>query len=404
MEWYDFALYGFFAPLLGKLFFPSTDSSSELLLSFLVFGLGFMARPLGGVFFGYLSDKYGRATVLKVTPIVIMLPTLAICLLPSYQTLGLTASILLVIFRLLQGLCIAGEYANNMVYLSETAKKGKLFFASSFGSCAASSGILLASFASTLCYVYFSEYNLYEFGWRLPFFASIILCIVTLTLRRNLPESPQFKLNITEKNPIKYSLMHQKQEYFLAFCVTYLPATAFYFIFVFWPAIYAEMTGSGSSKSMETNTGSLMVRLVLIPLVGMLADRFGGIKIAKISSVLFIILSIPVFIFSMRSNSILAQLLLFFMGLLTTLNAGTTPGILATLFPRKTRATTMSITLNVCFGVVGGLTPAVSFYAWEMTHNLAIPPLFLVCSGAVTFLALNCIRDRCNHDNSSQTG
>lgn len=404
LEWYDFALYGFFAPLLGTLFFPSTNSSSEILLSFLVFGLGFVARPLGGILFGHLSDTYGRATVLKITPILIMLPTLAISCLPTYANIGLMASVMLVLLRLLQGVCIGGEYANNMVYLSETAKPGKLFFYSSFGSSAASSGILLASVSATLCYFSFNDSQLYQFGWRLPFLASLVLCAITLILRKNLPESPAFKSHALDCSPLNHSLLHQKRDYLLAFCVSFLPASAFYFIFVFWPAIYSEITGAGSSKSMETNTSSLLIRLFLIPLVGIMADRFGGIKIAKVSSLLFIFLSIPVFILSFSSRSAIALSLLFCMGLLTTLNAGTTPGILANLLPSNTRSTTMSITLNICFGIVGGLTPGISFYAWKMTGNLAIPPLFLVFSGIVTFFALNSLRDRGNNGRSFKAG
>jgi MHS family proline/betaine transporter-like MFS transporter len=281
-----------------------------------------------------------------------------------------------------------------MVYLYETAQPKKLFFYSSLGSCAASAGILLASLSASLCYALFDTEQLYSFAWRLPFFSSVILCVITILLRRNLPESPLFNSLNRVQNPLRQSLSNQKHEYVLAFCITFLPATGFYFIFVFWPALYAEISGGGAAKSLETNTWSLLLRLFLIPIVGAMADKFGGIRIASISSILFILLSVPIFVLSMSSSQHFALPLLFFMGLLTTLNAGTTPGILATLFSSRTRATTMSLTLNVCFGILGGLTPVICFYAWEKTQSFLYPPLLLLISGIITLAALSNLRSK----------
>lgn len=164
MEWYDFALYGFFAPIIAQLYFPSKISNIALLKTFSVFAVGFFARPFGALLFGYLSDKYGRTVSLKLTPLLIICPTLLLSVLPTYHQIGIIAPILLTILRIWQGLCIGGEFANNIIYLCETTLHNRLFFMGSIGSCTGSIGILLASCIATLFYSIIPHAQLVEWG------------------------------------------------------------------------------------------------------------------------------------------------------------------------------------------------------------------------------------------------
>lgn len=151
-EWYDFALYGFFAPVIAQLYFPSAAPSIGLLKTFSVFAIGFFARPLGALLFGHISDKYGRTTSLKLTPLLITCPTLFLAILPSYQQIGVYAPCILVVLRIWQGICIGGEYANNIVYLCESTKPKHIYFLGSIASCTGSLGIFLASSIAAILY------------------------------------------------------------------------------------------------------------------------------------------------------------------------------------------------------------------------------------------------------------
>lgn len=189
LEWYDFALYGFFAPLIAQLYFPSSSSNIGLLKAFSVFAIGFIARPLGALFFGSISDKYGRITSLKMTPILITLPTMVFSILPTFQEIGLFAPITLTILRIWQGFCIGGEYTNNIVYLCETTNQSRTYFIGSIGSCTGSFGIFLASSIATIWYKIFSSQDLLVWGWRLAFALSSIFGIIVYLLRRNMKET-----------------------------------------------------------------------------------------------------------------------------------------------------------------------------------------------------------------------
>lgn len=128
IEWYDFALYGFFAPLIATLYFPSSSVDTALLKAFSVFAIGFFARPIGALLFGYIGDTYGRSVSLKITPLLITFPTLLLSILPTYHSIGILAPITLIFLRIWQGICIGGEYANNIIYLCESTEQNTFTF------------------------------------------------------------------------------------------------------------------------------------------------------------------------------------------------------------------------------------------------------------------------------------
>ena len=193
LEWYDFSLYGYFAPLLAQLYFPSERMSIGLVKIFSVFAIGFFARPMGALLFGYISDKHGRVLSLKLTPILITIPKTLFCFLPTYQQIGIFAPFFLIILRAWQGICIGGEYANNIVYLCETTKNDHLYFISSIGSCTGSSGILLASMVANFWYAIFTPKNMSLWGWRLAFSISLVIGIIAFFMRKNLEETSVFR-------------------------------------------------------------------------------------------------------------------------------------------------------------------------------------------------------------------
>lgn len=390
LEWYDFSLYGFFAPLLAQVYFPSESSAIALLKTFSVFTIGFIARPLGALVFGYISDKYGRTVSLKLTPLLITCPTLLFCFLPSYQQIGLSAPILLVILRIWQGICIGGEYSNNIVYLCESTNKKNLYLMGSIGSCTGSCGILLASAVAAICYALFSHENLILYGWRVAFSISLIIGLVAFFLRRKMEETIVFQ-NLEENNaiinnPIFDSYKHQWKDYFLSFGLTFLPATAFYYIFIFLPNFLSQVLNYDSSKILGDNAQTLLMRLFIIPILGIIADKIGGIKIARLSCVLFLLLGVPLF-YNILYYPTFATVSLYIFALLTTLNAATTPGLLVQILKPATRCTILSFTFNICFGFFGGITAFICFLLIETFGSNMLPIFYLLFAAAITLIA-----------------
>jgi len=389
LEWYDFALYGFYAKLIAQLYFPGESSLSGLLKAFSIFAIGFFARPFGALLFGYIGDKYGRIVSLKLTPILITIPTLIFSILRTYQQIGILAPIILILLRIWQGICIGGEYTNNIIYLCESSCKKRTFFSGSIGSCSGSFGIFLASTITTLSYKIFSAEYLLTWGWRFAFAISSIIGITTYFFRRNMTETPVFKEIIIKnkflKNPILASYETDIKNYFLAFGLTFLPATAFYYVFMFLPNFLNEIIKINTNDILGDNSLSLFLRLLIIPLIGIIADKTNGVIIARIASILFLLFSYPLFL-GILHNTNAIKIFIWGFAFLTTLNAGTTPGLLFNLLNPNTRCTMLSFSFNVSFGVFGGIVPLISLMLIHKFNNNMASIYYLMFAAVVTFI------------------
>lgn len=394
LEWYDFSLYGFFAPILAPLYFPSDAPSAALLKMFVVFAVGFIARPIGALIFGYVSDKQGRARCLKLTPLLITLPTLLLSLLPTYQQIGILAPIALIILRILQGICIGGEYANTIVYFCETTEPKKLYFWGSVGSCVTSFGILLASAVAALWYSAFTSDQLH-WVWRIAFALSLPIGIMTYWMRRNITETNVFRTTVipANENPILTSWRFQWRDYLLAIGLTFLPATGFYFTFIFMPNYLSQLLSIDPKQVLSDNAILLFARLMIIPLLGFVADRVGGITLARVASLLFILFSVPIF-YGITYQYANFGYLIYLFALFTTLNAASTPGLLIELLKPGTRGTVISFTLNFCFGILGGMAPFIGFLLSEIFDSKIAPIYYLLLSAVVSFISITIFNQR----------
>ncbi|HAU1484908.1 TPA: MFS transporter, partial [Legionella pneumophila] len=302
---------------------------------------------------------------------------------------GLFAPIILTILRIWQGICIGGEYTNNIVYLCETTNQSRTYFIGSIGSCTGSFGIFLASSIATIWYKIFSSQDLLGWGWRLAFALSSIFGIIVYFLRRNMKETPIFQSIINNnscvKNPIFKSFQSNFKDYLLSFGLIFLPATSFYYVFMFLPNFLDDILKMKAGEVFGDNSLSLFLRLLIIPLLGLAADKIGGIKIARLSCVLFLFTSYP--LFSLIANSSTKSGVFFFaFAMLTTLNAATTPGLLINLLKPETRCTMLSFTFNLCFGVFGGIVPIISLVLITQFDNKAAPIFYLMFAALITFI------------------
>ncbi|MCD8524325.1 MAG: MFS transporter [Gammaproteobacteria bacterium] len=267
LEWFDFSLYGFFAPIFSQIFFPDSQNHLvSLLTAYGVFAVGFVARPIGAILFGYIGDKHGRAIALKITPLGITFFTSIIAFFPNYDTAGSLSIVLLVIARIIQGVLLGGEYAGNIVYLYESSPFQKYLWGS-FASCTGSLGIIFASGISALSYSVFSTAFLHNYGWRIAFLLSLPIGISIFLMRRKISESPEF-ITGQNSNPLSIVFKAYKKNVFIGLGIILLHATSFYFVFMFLPVFLTQIRHLPESAALINNTSFLILHLVLIPVFG----------------------------------------------------------------------------------------------------------------------------------------
>ena len=385
LEWLDFVLYGFFSPIIATHFFPANANPlTNLINTFGIFAIGFLARPIGGILFGYISEKYGRTKTLKFTPITLSCLTGCIGLIPSYALIGNVAIMLLFLLRFGQGICMGGECSSSIVYLVESSLK-KPYFWGSVGSCMGGLGILSASFFAS---VYFSAFfnSPYTWLWRVVFMLTIPIGGLIYLARRHMPEyDPEGEA----VNQPKVFFFKQKKLIALTTGILCLHASSFYFTFMYIPNFLIHFRHMETASAMVNNTVFLLLQLTLIPVFGLIADKIGGRKIAFSSTVLFLALS--AFLYRMITVGDYHQvyMIMIVLCLLISANAGVLPTIILKKLPEKGRTFIFSVAFNLAFAVFGGLVPYIclSFVAHTSVNSL-LPAYYLTATGLITLFSL----------------
>ncbi len=300
LEWYDFFLYGTAAALVfGELFFPKSDPLVGTLLSFLTFGVGFVFRPLGGIIFGVLGDRYGRKPVLVATLLMIGLGTTAIGFLPTYSQIGVWAPILLVAMRIVQGLGAGAEYGGAVIYLVENAPANHRGFWGGFAPLGVSVGNLLAAGAFALVSVLPHD-ALMSWGWRLPFIASFVLILVGLYVRLRITETPVFTeavlaRGIVEKNPAMEALRHHPRNFMVVLGARMAENGLGYFFPVFGLSYVINTLGVPRSEALSALMLAFVVELPGILGFAALSDRIGRRPVYMFGALAGVALAFPFF-------------------------------------------------------------------------------------------------------------
>jgi metabolite-proton symporter len=300
IEWYDFFIFGTAAALVfGKLFFPSTDPLSGTLLAFGTFGVGFFARPIGGVLAGHMGDKLGRKKTLVVTLLTMGFATTLIGVLPTNAVLGLGAPILLVTLRIVQGLGVGGEWGGAALIAVESAPKNRRGFYGSFPQLGVPAGLLLATGAFALVSL-LPEDALLSWGWRLPFLASIVLVIVGFAIRVGIEEPKVFKelkeTHHEEKAPILQVLRNDWRNVLLAAGIRFADNVLYYVCATF---VLVYMTGTlhlPRSLALAGVMTAAGLELFSMPLFGALSDKIGRRAVVIGGATLTVLFAFPYFL------------------------------------------------------------------------------------------------------------
>jgi MFS transporter, MHS family, proline/betaine transporter len=389
MEWYDFAIYGYFAVAIGANFFPAADRISSTLAAFAVFAVGFLARPLGGVLFGHVGDRIGRKRALTASVVLMAVPTVLIGLLPTHAQIGALAGAALVLLRLLQGLAVGGEFTSSIVYAVEHANAQHRGRDGSWMGVGALGGILLGSAVGALMSSVLSADMLSAWGWRVPFLFGGVVGLFGLLLRRRLPEAPlPGRAPGRERLPILLAIETEWRTMLRVILLCLPNGVAFYTLFVFVVSYLQTFVHVPEREALEVNTISMMGLVAWTLLGGALSDRLGRKSVAIAAIVGLLIFAWPLFDFLDHPRfayMLLAQLCLAaFLGLYV----GQLPALMVEALPARVRCTAISLSFNFSVGLFGGLTPLVATWLIQRTGDEMVPALMLMVVAAVTLLAL----------------
>jgi MFS family permease len=405
LEWYDFLTFATLAVAFAPLFFPSSDPVTGLLASLATFGAGMIVRPLGAAFFGSLGDRIGRRPVFLITISLMGGATFAVGFLPTYEQIGILAPILLVSLRLLQGLSAGGEIGGSAVYLTEHAGDSNRGFKTSILQLMGPLGMLVSTLQLFLLNQFLDPVSFKEWGWRVPFWFSIVLLLVALKVRMTLEETPIFKKILangeTSQSPLRDNFRDKetrKQMFLLFFCISAGGSVLFFCVQVY-TGIFMKSALQINPQIVDTLT--IKATLILFPLTiisGALSDKIGRRPVVISGLLLGTILIQPAYQFlqtlSQQSTPdyFLMSAALIALTLPLALVVGPQTALLAELFPARTRNSAATLPHNLAAGWIGGMLPLiVTWLNKEFSSQLAglwYPTIFLAIAAGLAIFFL----------------
>lgn len=364
LEWYDFGLYGFLAPLIGAHFFPSSNPLASLLGAYGGFAIGFAMRPVGAAVFGHIGDRIGRRAVLLLSVVLMGLATTAIGVLPSYGQIGVWAPILLVGIRLFQGLSVGGQYTGSVSYLVETAPAHRRGLAGSFANIGSAGGYILSAALAAVTLIQLHQHAALPWIWRLPFLTGGVIASVAFVLRRYLTRTgyqPERGTQVRQELPLKQAFRESPRSMTIAMVFSWGYGVLSYLTLVFLPVFAGRFGKINIAEALTINSGLQLVAAVFIPLAGWLTDHFIRRRtlmllvfaVVSLSSITFFNLAADggLWEFGLAQGSLIALLFLV---------EGTEPAMMAELFASRYRMSGYSVALNFGLGIGGGTAPLIA--------------------------------------------
>ncbi len=365
IEWYDYFLYGTAAALIfNKIFFPTFDPITGTLAAFATYSVGFFARPFGGIVFGHFGDKVGRKSMLLITLFLMGIPTILIGLIPSYESIGHWAAVLLVIMRFLQGIAVGGEWGGAVLMAVEHAPDGKKGFFGSLPQTGVAPGLILSSLAmgavATL-----PEQDMLTWGWRIPFLASVVLLLVGWFIRAKVSESPDFEHMQTKGDKVEIPalivLKRYPREMLTVMGGRLAEVTWFYTVVTFSLAYATGTLGIPRTVMLDATVWGATAALFTMPLFGILGDRI-GFKWIFVAGTAGIILFAPTFFTMLQSKDpgTITLAVVIAVGVVYAALYGPQGGLFSAQFPPEVRYSGISIAVQISGAIGGGLAPLIA--------------------------------------------
>ena len=396
IEWYEFGLYAYLAPVISQLFFPDTYSTIKAVINvFFIFALGFISRVLGGIVFGYIGDKYGRKNALISSILLIIFPTFMIGLLPTFSQIGISAAILLALFRIMQAFPVGGEFPGTICFLMESVPSNQRGFYGSFAFFGAQCGILFNIVECSLMEHFLTKEQILLWGWRVSYFFGGCIGLFALLLRYNLNETPIFKTlehrHHVQKTPFHQAIVNDKWKMFIGFLISALPLGGFYMIFVFSTFFLEEYYVVSKLEGLIINGVFLLISTILLPVLGRLGDLYGNRKTLIITGFCVCLFSLPYHFMIIKGHLILALFFQLLMVIAITYHFSNLSKILSSFFPTPVRFTCLGLSYNLSNVVFAGILPylALVIDKGSSSHiSLLIVTIVIALTSTVAFFLL----------------
>ncbi|MCR6480510.1 MFS transporter [Variovorax sp. ZS18.2.2] len=410
LEFFDFTVYSFYAILIGKLFFPVSSTEGQLLLSIATFGVGFLARPLGGIFIGQYADRRGRKAAMTLTIMLMALGCAMIALAPTYAQIGLAAPLIIVVARLLQGFSAGGESGAAVTLLMENGTPRNRGFLTSWFIASQGLGIVIGAGIAVWLANILSPAALESWGWRIPFALGVLIAPVGFYIRRQLHETlvsreattgaaPHAaaiaKPDVDRPSPLRQLVKSHKLDTLRGILLIMGTAVSAYLILLYMPTYAIRELGLPANSALFASVLSAAVTFVLGPIVGMMADTWGRKPLIVVGRVASVILVYPCFLWLNAAPSV-ANLLIavFALSVLYTLHAVPTLTMLPEMLPKAVRATITSVSAGVGISVFGGTAQLIAVWLIGATGNKLAPALYLIVALIVSSWPLRHLVDQ----------
>jgi len=387
LEWYDFTAYGFLAPIIGSAFFPSDDPVASLLASFGALAAGYAARPFGSIIFGHIGDRIGRKPALLISVVIMGFGALGIGLLPTYAQIGIAGPILLVVLRCVQGISVAGEYANSGVLLTESSQPRQRGLIGSWIVFGMTCGCLLGSGVSALVSNVLGQEAMQEWGWRLPFLFGSVIAIFSVILRVHLTESPVMVARAkAETSPIIVAIRTQWRPMLIIIGLVLPTGIGYFLIFVYAASYLTDQMHFTTAQALDISTVSMVAFAAVAPISGHLSDRFGRKPVMYVTLIGTLLLAWPLWAFMHDQNLTIIFLGQIILAAINGVGWAMTIPMMVEMLPSKVRVSAVAMSYNVCLAVFGGTTPWVATYLVQRTSFDYAPVIYWMAAAVIALV------------------
>lgn len=408
LEWYDFALYGYFAPILGELFFPGSDSATQLIQTYGIFAAGFFMRPVGAVFFGSIGDKFGRKFALTLSLIMMAIPTACIGLLPTYSAIGIWAPILLMLARMMQGLALAGQFTGSITFIVEHAPRDKRGVAGGSTVLSLCAGMLMGSAAATFMAEILSPEAFKQWGWRIPFLFGILIAVAGYYIRSHTHESTHYEKAKEEgklsEAPARETFKNHKMDVLRGIGIYLCVTVPFYTLTVFLNGFLVKVLGHPQKDALLMGTCSMILLMLLVVPTAALSDKIGRKRLLMATSVVYFLAAYPIFCLMTQPGFAPAFEAVLLFTLVIGFYIGAAPTVFVELFPTSVRYTGMSLSYNLCAALFGGTAPGICTWLVKVANQHpeldayiqknTVVAFYIMLSAALSFIAFLGYHDR----------
>ncbi|WP_346655479.1 MFS transporter [Pseudomonas sp. RW3S2] len=389
MEWFDFAVYGYFAAVIGMLFFPSSAPGVSLLSSLAVFAVGFLSRPFGALILGPIGDRFGRRAVLIITVFGMGVCTTIIGLLPTYEAIGIAAPVLLIAMRFVQGMMVGGEWSSAGIYIVESAPANRRATAASVITGTAGLAFLFGTFVAATITTTLSDAQLTTWGWRLPFVASIVMTGIAIFIRRKLGDTPVYEEMVRQRDSAQApSKAVRRRAFITTFAFSALFGVSLYYFVTYANNHLVTTVGLPRSTALWLCSIALVVYVIVNPLIGRLSDRIGRRKLLLGAAAALTVLAFPIFLLINSGNSAAILLGLIILGGLVAVTAVMDVVLLVEVFPASIRSTGAALGHNLALAILAGPGPFIAAALIRMTGDANLPAAYLAGVSLLCLLVL----------------